>query len=428
MPLNRIPTSMVDGLDEQLAAAMSYEIYLNSYSIEIPETNDTGRFQRALNDLVSNGGGRLILEKNFTYTTSSDLTWKSNNIQIICPFGTTLKPVNCNGLNYGDSTATTRYNYTSIVGLKIDMSNALSYKGIISNNVDEEYFTNVIVSKGSIGIFLNGSYNETLLNVICDYQTTAGLKTDCTDKLMIIRGQFGNGQKGMLIQGGKAITLLGVSIERNNDEAINLASSMTRGGEYPQGLHISGCYMERNCQVSGNGYINYGVYNSSVNDYCKNITLSGNYFNWDTANPRSPVVPIHYFDASSAVTLIGNDYSNTSTYSSRTANTDLNRIVSINDLANSGRMISKTTAAGTGQIDMPFNVSVATDATGHGTYNYDLTSMKPVSAFAIGNPQTNFSSSTTWTTTVSGNTMTVTINNATANSTVQVTGVIYVTQ
>lgn len=345
-------------------------------------TDDTSALQAIINYVVGLGGGTIFLPQG-TYKITSTLNWKCNDISFVGSGRsvTVILPYSTDAIHYGDSTGVTRYNYNTLKNFKVDMTNSPANNGVTNYNSDEFTHENVIVTKGNIGTYISGGYNGEINKCINVYQSLIGLKMDCADKTEINKGQNGNGVKGVQIMGGKAIKFKNVSIERNTDEAVQLMSSHLRGGEYPQGITFDTCYMERNAQQTGNGYIEYGTYDSSINDYCKDILVTGCYFNWDTANPRTPIVPIHFFDKASAVTLISNQYANTSTYASRTSNTDLNRLVSLNDNADMGRFAMRTSK---GQLWESFSVSIPTDVNGHGSYNYDTSTWGVTVLKALG--------------------------------------------
>src|SRR5690606_31955757 len=119
------------------------------------------------------------------------------------------------------------------------------------------------------------------------YQTSMGLLLEGADKTFVNRGQFGTGGKGIVVRGGKAITLIGVSVERNEDVGIELAAYSGRGREYPDGVNIIGCYLEMNCQSRGGAVLHVGVADSSTPELARGINLIGNYFNWNIPNRRT---------------------------------------------------------------------------------------------------------------------------------------------
>jgi hypothetical protein len=401
------------------------EVYVERFPIIAPETDDGPRIQRAIDQAIADGGGKVkFAQKIYTYSTTP--TFNASKIILEGEPGTEFKPQGCHGLEFGDITGTVRQNYVYLRLIRFIMTDAAGFKGIISHRTDEIGMDKVVVGGGEIGIDLDYSYNVTLQDVVSVSQTVASLRADIADKLVVIRGQFGNGEKGIVIKGGKGITFIGSSIERNNDVAVELAGSTTRGGEYPDGVNFLSCYFERNATVSGNGFIHVGVYDSTIGDYCKGINFVGNYFNWDTANPRSPSVPFFHFDRCSDVSVMGSRYSNSSNYSDRTSQTKLNKVIAINDAMSSGRGLLRTSL---NQIWIPFDINVTTDGTGFGSFTYDATSLELTNIKATGTMNTNISSSSylkfEFT---SATSFKIIVTGATASSTVNVTGIIMGTQ
>jgi len=345
-------------------------------------TDDTIAIQSAINDTVLYGGGAIYFPKG-TYKITSSLNFKSDNITFNAPAGTTIMPYNCDCIVFGDNTNDIRYNFVNINGLHIDMEHALTYIGIRAICTDELHFSDVLITKGRWGIQLDYSFNVTLEDVICIAQSDTGLVATLSDKMLILRGQYGNGEIGIQILGGKAITLIGTSIERNNNVGLLLGSSNRRGSwEYCDSVNIHGCYMERNAMLRGNGFIVIGDYNNLTNEYTQSINLIGNYFNWDVANPRTPIVPILYFDRCTYVNCISNKYMNTTNYSDKSIQAYDNTITGINDKSTVAResVLSKKN-----QFILPFNIVITTNANGYGEYTYDTTDFLFTEKFVVGN-------------------------------------------
>lgn len=346
--------------------------------------DDTAAIQNAINKVIGLGGGVLFFPKG-TYKTVSPLRIESHYVTIKANRNAVLKPTNCDGFKVGNELGSVRYNHFIIDGLDIDMGNALLYTAIRLKNTDEIQLKHMVVAKGKFGIYLDYSYNVTIEECLVLFQTDTALVANVADKLVVLRGQYGNGEYGVQVLGGKGITFIGTSIERNNNVGVLLAPSYSRGqGEYPDGVNFVGCYLERNAMLRGNGFVHVGLNDMNIGDYCKAVTFTGNYYNWDTGNPRNPEVPIYYFDKCSEVSLVTNRYANVKNenYSQYTGNAYVNRIASLNDIAKLQREAVLSTD---NQLIVPFLISISTDGTGFGQSTYDLNGYNFQQKYVVGN-------------------------------------------
>lgn len=297
--------------------------------------NNTWKIEAAITQVINAGGGKVIIPTGSYYTygignlNASNITIKGEN-------GAKLLPMNCEGIKIG--THADRKQNVTIENLTIDMTFAQSYTGIHVYSTDETKIINTSVVEGTIGIDLDGSYNVSIIDTKCLRQSSIGLLIGpASDKTFVRRGQYGNGNKGIVIEGGYAITVTGASIERNDSYAIDIIPSTANGRiEYPGAINITGNYIERCCQVSGDAFIRIGLYNSTVSDYAKSINITGNFLNWDIHNPRTNIQPFYKFDKCAYVTITGNRYINSDYYAEKTNNTDWDSVIAVNDPAASG--------------------------------------------------------------------------------------------
>ncbi len=326
------------------------EVVVNGLSPDYTasQTNNT-LIDTAISSVVSAGGGTVIIPDGNYYIHG--LTLDGNNVTLKGSGHTVLLAIgNYDAIAVGADAATMydRKSDITIESLEIHMEGLNNTNntgaGIRANCVDELQIKNVTVIKGSTGIDLGHSYNVSILHCKCLEQYSRGLGIGpASDKTYVLRGQYGNGNVGIEIEGGYAITIIGASIERNQSYAIDILPSIGSTGndnrtEYPGGINITGNYFERNCQSAGDAFIRFGLYNSSINDYAKGINVIGNYFNWDAENPRSSVavVPFYKFDRCANVVIQSNRYNNSFYYAEKTNNTHWDTVISVNDPSSSG--------------------------------------------------------------------------------------------
>ena len=319
---------------------------LEPEQISASQLNNT-LIDTAIAQVVAAGGGTVIIPDGKYYIHG--LTLNGNNVTLKGSGHTVLAAIGNYDAIVAGANAATMYDRKSditIESLEISMealNNANNTgTGIKANCVDELQIKNVTVKNGSTGIDLGHSYNVSILHCKCIEQSGKGLRIGpASDKTYVLRGQYGNGNVGIEIEGGYAITIIGASIERNQSYAIDIIPSIGSTGndnrtEYPGGINITGNYFERNCQSSGDAFIRFGLYNSTINDYAKGINVIGNYFNWDVGNPRTPVVPFYKFDKCANVVIQSNRYNNSFYYAEKTSNTNWTSVISVNDPSSSG--------------------------------------------------------------------------------------------
>ena len=341
-------------------------------------TDDTLALQAAFNAVKLVGGGEVELTAP-GYKTTAPITYNASNLKISSRHGSTIWPSGCDGLVLGNPDSTTytsnRRNNISIDDATVNMEFAAGFRGCSVYATDEFKTSNFSAFRGRVGIHLIYTYNVTLFNTVSIMASETQLDLDgACDKTVIIRGQYGNsGGRGIIVRGGKAITLIGASIERNQGEGIlGLAGNRETGAEWGDGLNIIGCYIERNCQSFGEAFVSLGSGPTTTADYSKGNVLSGNYFNFDAENPADPLtVPFIKFGKCSESSVNSNRYTNSSNYVGFSAAAFKKRIY-LNDISAEQAQLNNVRCEVPANI-VPVGGLITTDGTGFGQFNLDLT-------------------------------------------------------
>jgi hypothetical protein len=341
-------------------------------------TDDKIAIQAAFNAVKLTGGGEVELTAP-GYKTTAPIMYNASDLKISSRHGSVIWPSGCDGLILGNPDSATytsnRRNNISVGDVTVNMEFAPGFRGCSVYATDEFKTSNLSTFRGRIGIHLIYTYNVTLFNTVSIMASETQLDLDgACDKTVVIRGQYGNsGGRGVIVRGGKAITFIGASIERNQGEGIlGLAGNRESGAEWGDGLNIIGCYIERNCQSFGEAFVSLGSGLSTVSDYSKGNVVSGNYFNFDAGNPANPAtVPFIRLGKCSETSVNANRYVNSSNYINVSSDAFKKRIY-LADISAEQAQLNNVRCEVPASV-VPVSGTLTTDGTGFGQFNLDLT-------------------------------------------------------